>query len=107
MLKEFSKAQEFRQLGSKREESELIGEQLSMDLVRRKVNSNSCSYDYKEIYMQDSPHKQHRPETKSLDRFQRMLKIRDKVRKKNSLAVSKLKEKYLSEYHPLSVITPR
>lgn len=57
--------------------------------------------------MQDSPHKQKRTEPKYLDRFQRMLKIRDKVRKKNSQAVSKLKEKYLSEYHPLSIITTR
>lgn len=78
-----------------------------MDLVRRKVNSNSCSYDYKEIYMQDSPQKQQRTEVKCVDKFQRMLKIREKVRKKNSIAVSKLKEKYLSEYHPHSVITSR
>jgi hypothetical protein len=64
------------------------------------MNSCVCAYDYREIRGGDSPPKNTYAELKCAGKFQRMMRIRDKVRKKNSLAVSKQKDKYLSEYHP-------
>lgn len=102
MLREFEKAQDFKQLGSKRERSALETEadQFSMDLLNKKINSCVCAYDYKEMRVSDSPPRAAQGELRCAGKFQRMMKIRDKIRKKNSIAVSKQKDKFLSEYHP-------
>lgn len=36
-----------------------------------------------------------------------MMKIRERIRRKNNLAVSKQKQKYLSEYNPILIYTQR
>jgi hypothetical protein len=102
MLREFEKAQGFKQLGSKRERSamETEAEQFSMDLLNKKMNSCVCAYDYKEMRATDSPPRAAPADLKCAGKFQRMMKIRDKIRKKNNIAVSKQKDKFLSEYHP-------
>lgn len=71
--------------------------------MSQKISSNVCTYDYKEIITNPvsiSPQKGNKVEDNRANKFQRMLKIRDRVRRKNSAAVSKLKEKYHSEYNP-------
>lgn len=71
--------------------------------MNQKIGSNVCAYDYKEIIANPaniSPQKGNKVEENRANKFQRMLKIRDRVRRKNSVAVSKLKEKYHNEYNP-------
>lgn len=102
MLRDFEKAQGFKQLGSRRERSALETEadQFSMDLLNKKMNSCVCPYDYKEMRATDSPPRAGQADLKCAGKFQRMMKIRDKIRKKNSIAVSRQKDKFLSEYQP-------
>jgi hypothetical protein len=71
-----------------------------MDLLSRKMKSCVCAYDYKEMRANDSPPRAVQQELKCAGKFQRMMKIRDKIRKKNSITVSKQKDKFLAEYHP-------
>ena len=51
MLKEMDKAQNFKQIGFKREQEEQIieSEPYPIDVINQKVSSNVCTYDYKEI----------------------------------------------------------
>ena len=102
MLKWFEKAQEFKQLGSKRDGPVLQAEaeHYSIGLPSKKINSCVCAYDYREIRPSDPPPRSHHADLKCAGKFQRMMKIRDKIRKKNSIVVSKQKDKFHSEYHP-------
>jgi len=64
--------------------------------------SNVYCCDYKEVKMPKGNDKKIIQESnmKRSDNFQRMLKIKDRIRRRNSLAVTRSKEQYQSEYQP-------